>query len=160
MHKKVDEITPIGLLRKIELLKGDEFKQFVAEGYIKELKALQMSHRKMTISLAKKLGLTYLYLGEQELCGCENIQVTDHFWKRPALWVLKEQLGLSGGCGNGDQYQIRYGREVFGDECGAWHVVENRRMTPEEEYTTVKFAHVVERDRKLRLRAQYQDEPW
>lgn len=157
---KVDETAVADLTYKIKLLKGDVFKQFIAEGYVEELKALQLKHRKLALKLAKMVGLTYLYIGEQELCGCEGIQYKEHVWhSRPAVWCVKEKLGLTGSCGNGDQYQIRYGKEVFGDECGAWHVVEDRRLTPDEEFCQLKFAHVVEADEKRRQRHQYQYEP-
>jgi hypothetical protein len=121
--------------------KTDELKEFAANGYREELAQIQAENFEILLDTVQSLGLTYLYVGERELCGCEGI-CDPTPW--PAIWRVAELIGAEPSCGNSDQTQMSYSHIYFGKErVGAWHVIERRRLTKEEEQGK-KFNKVTE----------------
>jgi hypothetical protein len=119
----------------------DELKEFAANGYREELAQIQTENFEILLDTVQSLGLTYLHVGERELCGCEGI-CDPKPW--PAIWRIAEIIGVERSCGNSDQTQISNSHIYFGKErVGAWHVIERRRLTKEEEKDK-KFNKVTE----------------
>jgi hypothetical protein len=127
----------------VNILKGvgkDGLSQFVSHGYRDELVEVQTANFKLFLDACTHVGLTYVFLGASEISGCEGI-LSPKPW--PAIWRVAKMLGCPGSCGNSDQYQVSKAAIYFGKErIGAWHVLERRPLTPEEEVTK-RFCKVV-----------------
>ena len=118
----------------------DALTQFVVNGYKDELAEIQAENFEILLDAAKIVGLTYMFLGERELCGCERI-LNPAPW--PAIWLIPEMIGVYRCGGNSDQTQVSDAYIYFGRErVGAWHIIERRRLTSEEEESK-KFYKVV-----------------
>lgn len=121
-------------------VKQDSLSQFAANGFRDELVEIQTSNFKLFLDACTYVGLTYIFLGGSEICGCERI-LSPKPW--PAVWRVAKMIGCPAGGGNSDQYQISKAHIYFGKErIGAWHVHERRLLTPEEE-ADKKFYKVV-----------------
>lgn len=119
------------ILRDRQFKKEDKLTDFFLQGSRDELDKIQAANFELLLDACAELGLTYIFLGHNEICGCERI-IKPEPW--PAIWLLRDMLGIEHRCGNTDQIQVTGAHKYFGlSREGAWHVIERRRLTDEEE---------------------------
>lgn len=87
--------------------------------------------------LCKEIGIRYIHISKNEICGCENIKYNN--W--PAVWHICSTLGISS-CGNGDQHQYDPGKWFPDNMFGGYDLQENRRLT-DNEIKLLKFNFIV-----------------
>ena len=137
------------IVKMLERVKRDPLKSFVAAAEADELPTLREELLKKLFEECKSHDIRYLYLGKGEICGCEGKRAKGGLrngW--PAMWSVADDVGITGGCGNTDQYQTSdYNAILFPTEAyGGWDLVKNVKLT-DAEVEAKKFARVVTRDR-------------
>jgi hypothetical protein len=121
----------VKLLKARQNRKEDKLTDFCLEGSKDELAEIQAANFELLLDACTEVGLTYVFVGHNEICGCERI-VGPHPW--PAIWRVRDILGIERCGGNTDQIQVNGAHIYFGlNRTGAWHVIERRRLTEEEE---------------------------
>lgn len=146
--------------------RNDKLELFVLGNAQEEMEKIHESNFSIALDTAAEIGLDYVYFGIRDLAGCSRMMIKNNpgFSRQPAIWSLAENLGIRGGCGNGDQFQINGyhqnphncesksilcdGRDYFGPgNIGAWDITNRRRLTVDEEFNK-SFAYISERDEK------------
>ena len=138
---KIDfkEINRIHNLK--QKVKSDPLVAFLSEPEFDRLESIKEQNLHNFFSLCNKVKIRYIYLGPEEICGCDGIEYN----RWPAVWHIADSLGFSS-CGNSDQYQIHDSSKLCfpEDAYGYWDTQENRKLTVEE-IASRKFRHVVRR---------------
>lgn len=95
-----------------------------------EIAELRLTNLNSIKTVARKYKVRYIYIGEGEICGCENKQYN----RWPAMWAIANELGFPGSCGNTDQYQKSGVDNIFLDpgHFGGWDLVEDRKLDDKE----------------------------
>jgi len=128
--------------------KQDPLKNFVAQVDADRLAELRQENLDKLFAEARKLKVRYIYIGTDEICGCEDVKDSGGTW--PAMWKIAERVGFPGSCGNSDQYQCHEANLVFPHTSyGGWDLKENRKLT-DKEAEEKKFRKVVELFRKTK----------
>lgn len=140
---KIDTERTLRLIKNIEKYKNDVFMDFVNSPAYDELVNQQHKNLDVLFDTCRKYNFRYIFIHTGELCGCEGI--TDQCG-RPVIWQIVDELGISGGCGNSDQKQIRASALFPKDLYGGYDLNENRKLS-NDEIIQLKFRHVVSRAR-------------
>jgi hypothetical protein len=107
-----------------------------------ELAALRQENIDLLFAEAKKHKVRFIFVGTEEICGCEN-KYDQCGW--PAMWAIAKAVGFPRSCGNADQYQCHNAGKVFpADSYGAWDLKSSTKLT-REEIDKKKFRFVVTR---------------
>ena len=123
--------------------KDDKLLTFVSQVEADQLEELLKDNLQLLFKEARKYKVRYIYIGQSEICGCERKNQPGSPW--PAMWVIANNVGFPGSCGNTDQYQCHFADRVFPlDSYGGWDLKENR-MLSDEEVKTMKFNMVTSR---------------
>lgn len=139
---KIDINELLVLDNKINAVKHDALLVFMAGKDIDRFAEMRDQNLLTVFKLCKKYGVRYIFVGQHELVGCEDIQARG--W--PAIWAIAEELGVDRSCGNSDQYQIHDPGKIFfpANSYGYWDVRDNI-MISEENLSGLKFPHVMHR---------------
>lgn len=126
----------------------DPLKSFVAQVDADQLHEVRKLNLQRLFEECKRAGMRYIYVGTEELCGCEGIRENGSPW--PAIWRIAEKIGFPGSCGNSDQCQCSDAYIAFPkDAFGGWDLKENRKLT-DEEVKEKQFRQVIGHFRKPR----------
>ena len=128
---KIDTAHIERIITLLVRAKTDKLAKFVAQGYIVDLLEIQKTNFDNLMTLCDEYNIRYIAITQYEMCGCEGIMTKERF-TRCAVWTVSEKLGISGGCGNSDQHQLKSG-PWFPEQCyGEWNVPERRKLFQHE----------------------------
>ena len=122
----IEEI--LKLKAKIHSYAKDPVTDFVANYDRDLLHKMQIEMLERIFTLCKKYKVRYIFLGDREICGCEDAR--DGAW--PAMWSIARELGFPPSGGNTDQYQCDAARVIPNGAAGGWDVESRRKLTHTE----------------------------
>lgn len=112
-------------------VKTDRLTNFVAQGTIDRLCEMRAENLQMLFAEAIRYKVRYIYLGKQEIAGCER-KIADDGWT-PAMWCIGRNLGWINCGGNSDQYFVRHSVRVFPEYAyGGWDLKTETMLTYEQ----------------------------
>ncbi len=85
---KIDVELLKNLMNLIKKNSEDKVRSFVAEYERDQLEKLREKNLNLLFKKCNKFGIRYLYLGYNEICGCEDI----HYDGWPAIWEVAKSL--------------------------------------------------------------------
>lgn len=122
----IEEI--LKLKAKIDSYAKDPVTDFVANYDRDLLHKMQIEMLERIFTLCKKYKVRYIFLGDREICGCEDARVGP--W--PAMWSIAEELGFPPCAGNTDQYHCNAAHVIPDGASGGWDVESRRKLTDHE----------------------------
>lgn len=136
---KIDRDRIEYIIRIIKSTAHDKLREFAAVPLVEELADMQKQNLNNVFLLCEELGIRYIHISSDEICGCENIEYNN--W--PAVWRICRVLGISF-CGNQDQQQYATGQWFPDNMFGGYDLKEHRALS-NDEIQSLKFNFVVRR---------------